>query len=78
VLTELWRRRIVPNGRCTEPNRARDEAFVKILNDPEIRTRLESLGRTVVGGSPDSAKSFMTGELLKWGPIVRASGAQVD
>ena len=50
----------------------------KALQLPEVQERLQGLGMQIVGGSPDQFGSFMRSESVKWGRIVRDSGAKVD
>ncbi len=55
----------------------RDET-VKILNQPEFKSRLESNGFVVVGSTPEQFHAFVKGENEKWGKAVKASGATVE
>jgi tripartite-type tricarboxylate transporter receptor subunit TctC len=50
----------------------------KALQLPEVQERLQGLGMQIVGGGPDAFGSFMRAEAVKWGRIVRDSGAKVD
>lgn len=50
----------------------------KALQLPEVQERLRALGVQIVGGGPDQFGSFMRSESIKWGRIVRESGAKVD
>lgn len=50
----------------------------KILNDPAIQKRFDSMGSTpLIMGAEESQKFFLT-ELKKWGDLVEASGSKVD
>ncbi len=55
----------------------RDET-VKILNQPEFKSRLESNGFVVVGSTPEQFQAFVKAENEKWGKAVKASGATVE
>jgi tripartite-type tricarboxylate transporter receptor subunit TctC len=50
----------------------------KALQLPEVQERLRGLGMQVLGSGPDQFGSFMRSESVKWGRIVRDSGAKVD
>ena len=50
----------------------------KALLLPDVQERLHGLGMQIVGGGPDQFGSFMRSESVKWGRIVRDSGAKVD
>jgi tripartite-type tricarboxylate transporter receptor subunit TctC len=45
---------------------------------PEVRERLQSMGIEIVGNTPDQFAAFMRSETVKWGKIVKDSGAKVD
>lgn len=49
-----------------------------ILTMPEIRERLESLGMETLGGSPAEFATFIRSEIIRWGPIVKVSGAVIN
>lgn len=49
-----------------------------ILAMPEIRERLESLGMETLGGSPAEFATFIRSEIIRWGPIVKVSGAVIN
>lgn len=49
-----------------------------ILNDPEVKPRLEEMGFTTVGNSSRAARQFIADEIVKWGKAVRDSGAKVE
>ena len=45
---------------------------------PEVRERFQAMGIEIAGNSPAEFASFMRAETVKWGKIVRDSGAKVD
>jgi tripartite-type tricarboxylate transporter receptor subunit TctC len=48
------------------------------LNRPNVKSRLEDIGATVVGANPAQTAAFHTAELAKWRRAVELSGARVD
>ncbi|MBK6006602.1 tripartite tricarboxylate transporter substrate binding protein [Ramlibacter ginsenosidimutans] len=50
----------------------------KVLQMHDVQEKLQSLGIQIAGGSPDQFASFMRSESIKWGKIVKESGAKVD
>jgi len=52
--------------------------LVKILRAPDVRERLASLGCEPAGTSPADFGAFFRAEVVKWGKVVRESGAQID
>ena len=54
-------------------------AINKGLEDPTVLKRLQDAGVDPTPGStPEKLAAFIKGELAKWAPIIKASGAQVD
>jgi len=55
------------------------EQIAIALRKPEMRDRLIQLGNTIPDGmTPDATRAFISSEIDKWVPIVRATGARVD
>ena len=52
--------------------------FNEVLKDPTIRSRLESQGAQVGGGSAQDYGQFMKAEVALWARVVKASGARID
>ena len=58
-------------------NRINDEV-VKILETPEMKERLESLGALPWPLGPDELLAKIKQDLASWSQIVKASGAKID
>jgi tripartite-type tricarboxylate transporter receptor subunit TctC len=54
------------------------EELVKILNQPDVKGRIESDGSEPVGSSPDEFRRFMRADMDKWAKLVKESGAKLD
>jgi tripartite-type tricarboxylate transporter receptor subunit TctC len=52
--------------------------LVKILNQPEVKTRIESDGSQPVGSSPEEFRRFMHADMTKWAKVVKESGAKLE
>jgi tripartite-type tricarboxylate transporter receptor subunit TctC len=50
----------------------------RVLNKPEVKSRLESMGLEVVGSTPEQFESFVRAELAKWAKVIKASNVKVD
>jgi tripartite-type tricarboxylate transporter receptor subunit TctC len=50
-------------------------AIVAAIRDPGVKARLASLSIDAVTGTPEEFASFITAELNKWAPIVKATSA---
>ena len=51
---------------------------VGILGEPEARQKMESLGSTVVGATPEEFSTRLKAEMAKWGPIIRDAHITMD
>jgi tripartite-type tricarboxylate transporter receptor subunit TctC len=54
------------------------EELVKILNQPDVKSRIESDGSEPVGSSPEEFRRFMRADMDKWAKLVKESGAKLD
>ena len=50
----------------------------RALATPEVRQRLAAEGGEALGGSPEQFASFLKAEHVKWGRVVRESGARAE
>jgi tripartite-type tricarboxylate transporter receptor subunit TctC len=57
--------------------RLHDE-LVKILNQPDVKSRIESDGSQPVGSSPEDFRRFMRADMDKWARLVKESGAKLE
>jgi tripartite-type tricarboxylate transporter receptor subunit TctC len=55
-----------------------NKAFVDALNSPELKARLATLLAEPIPGSPEQFAAFVKGELAKYEPVVKASGAKIE
>jgi tripartite-type tricarboxylate transporter receptor subunit TctC len=52
--------------------------LVKILNQPDVKGRIEADGSEPVGSSPEEFRRFMHADLAKWAKVVKESGAKLE
>ncbi len=52
--------------------------MVKILNQPDVKERLNTLAFTPVGGSRAEFAAYIKSEIAKWGKAVKESGAKAE
>jgi tripartite-type tricarboxylate transporter receptor subunit TctC len=50
----------------------------RVLNKPDVKARLESMGLEVVGSTPEQFESFVRAELTKWAKVIRANNITAD
>jgi len=53
-------------------------AFNKIITNPEMRARMLKMGYDPVGGQSELFSKHIEAETLKWGPIIKKSGLQIN
>lgn len=53
-------------------------AFNKALQDPEVKHKLASQGAEVKGSTPEEFGAYIREETVRWGKVVKESGAKVD
>ena len=52
--------------------------IVRILNDPEVKSRLAADGADAVGGTPDQFAQHIRTEVAKWNKVVKQIGLQPE
>jgi tripartite-type tricarboxylate transporter receptor subunit TctC len=53
-------------------------ALNKILANPDMRARMLKMGYEPVGGSPGIFSQHIEAETIKWGPVIKKSGLQIN
>ena len=51
---------------------------IKATKSPDFIKRMTELGYIIIGSSPETMAEMNKAEVLRWGPIVKASGAKAD
>lgn len=73
-----WFGMLAPAG-TPEPIVARlNKELVAILKAPDVSSQLSAMGATVVAGTPDEFRQFMTAEINKWGPVVKRANIELE
>ena len=52
--------------------------FVKVVQHPEVKARLSADGAVPVGSTPAQFAQYIRAELVKWGKVVKISGATAN
>jgi len=55
-----------------------NQEIVRIVNLPDIRSRLLDLGADIVCHSPDQFGAFIKAELVKWSKLLKEMGIRLD
>jgi tripartite-type tricarboxylate transporter receptor subunit TctC len=53
-------------------------AFNKALQDADVKKKLEGQGADVLGGTPEQFGKLIQDDMVRWGKLVKDSGAKVD
>ena len=51
---------------------------VKGTKSPEFAKRMSDLGYIMIPGTPENMTDMIKQEIVRWTPIVKASGAKID
>src|ERR1044071_2553841 len=70
---------IVAPAKTPEPilNKLNAE-MVRMLKEPDVKQRLDTLAFTPVGGTRAEFAAFIKSEIAKWGKAVKESGAKAE
>lgn len=75
---ELVYAMVAPAGTPKDIINKLNSQLVSILNNPEIKSQLNSKGFDVISSSPEQLSEYIKSEVSKWAPIVKKSGATAD
>lgn len=75
---ELVYAMVAPAGTPKDIINKLNSQLVSILNNPEIKSQLNSKGFDVISSSPEQLGEYIKSEVSKWAPIVKKSGATAD
>jgi tripartite-type tricarboxylate transporter receptor subunit TctC len=51
---------------------------VKVLGEPTVAARIDQLGATVIGSTPEELGAHLKAETDKWGPVIRDAGIKAE
>jgi len=69
---------VAPAGVPKEIVRQLADDIATIVKSPEIRERITADGAEPIGSTPEAFGAFLKKEMLKWGKVVKESGARPD
>ncbi len=68
-------------GRAGTPEplvRRMHEALARVLNEPEVKARIEDQGCDIVASTPEECRAFMEREIAKWGRVITDNNIRAD
>jgi tripartite-type tricarboxylate transporter receptor subunit TctC len=66
-----WWAVLAPAKTPPEITRKMNEALNKVLKNPEVAKKLDAQGIDVMGGSAESAKTFVDKQIVTWAKVVK-------
>ena len=75
---ELVYAMVAPAGTPKDIINKLNSQLVSVLNNPEIKSQLNSKGFDLTSSSPEQLSDYIKSEVSKWAPIVKKSGATAD
>ena len=73
-----WFGFVAPAGTPAEFVATLNREFAKALAAPDLKKKLGDQGAEVLGGTPEQFGQLIKSDIVRWAPIVKASGAKVD
>ena len=68
-------------GRAGTPEplvRRMHEALTRVLNEPEVKGRIEEQGCDIVASTPEACRAFIEREIAKWGRVIGDNNIRAD
>ena len=75
---DSWNGLFAPAGTPAEIVNRISAAVQQGFKDPALRKRMEDIGATPVGDSPEQFRALVQSELQKWGTFVKQTGIKVE
>jgi tripartite-type tricarboxylate transporter receptor subunit TctC len=69
---------LAPKGTPPEVVARLNAEFNKALQNPELRKKMGEEGSDAVGGTPEQFAALIKDDIVRWGKVVKESGAKVD
>src|SRR5580704_5550524 len=76
--TEVWWGLLGPAGMPADVVAELSHDFVAALNTEAVKARLNKLGATPIGSSPEAFNAKIHADYEKWGPIIKAAGIRAE
>ncbi|HSV81767.1 MAG TPA: tripartite tricarboxylate transporter substrate binding protein [Ramlibacter sp.] len=78
LVSETWFGVLAPKGTPPDVIHKINESLNAVLNTAAFRDRLGTMGYTPMGGKPEAFAKLIADDIMKWGEVVKFSGAKVD
>jgi tripartite-type tricarboxylate transporter receptor subunit TctC len=51
---------------------------IAVLAQADIQTKMQDLGSTLIGSTPEELSRYLKAEMAKWGPVIRDANISLD
>lgn len=76
--SNAWQSLWVTGGTPPSVVRRISAEVMRLVQTPDMIARLRSMGVTPIGGTPEEAEAFVRAETIKWGAVIKATGATAN
>lgn len=76
--TITWQGFLAPAGTPKDIIDRLHVEFIKALKDPDFAARMRGMGLEIYGTTPAEFAQYIRTENIKWGKVIKATGARVD
>ena len=76
--TTSWVGAIAPAGTPLRVIEKLNGTLVKILSEPDVKTRFDAQSAEIVASTPEQFGEFIKSETAKWGKVIREKNIQID
>ena len=73
-----WGAYLVPAGTSKEIVAKLNQGINAALADPGVKAKMDAVGITVVGGTPEALAQFLQSEMTKWAGVAKTAGIVVE
>ncbi|MBU0587170.1 MAG: tripartite tricarboxylate transporter substrate binding protein [Gammaproteobacteria bacterium] len=73
-----WIGFLAPAGTPSNIINRYNKELVRILNSPEIKNRLQDMEFEVIASSPQQFNDWISAEIVRWGKVIKETGAKAD
>ncbi len=78
VVATSWIGLLAPGGTPRPIIERYHKELVRILQTPEIRDKLQTMEFEVVATSPEQFSSWIRSEIVRWGKVIKSTGAKAE